>query len=119
MKKILICLNIILLLSGCGSKEKEPVLTKEEQVSKIIEQNNYIVVDVRTKEEYESGHIKDSINIPYDEIEESVALDKNKTILVYCRSGKRSATAYNTLKKLGYDVFDLGAYDTITLEKVK
>ena len=44
-------------------------------------------------------------------------LDKDKTILVYCKSGVRSNKAYNTLKDLGYDVIDLGAYDNVTLEK--
>ena len=83
----------------------------------MLKENNYIVVDVRTKEEYNSGHVKNSINIPYDEITADTNLDKNKSILVYCRSGVRSKKAYNTLKKLGYDTYDLGGYDSVTLEK--
>lgn len=110
--KIITIILSLLLLIGCNKEE----LTKEKQIANIIEENNYIIVDVRTKEEYDEEHIKDAINIPYDVIKDS-NLDKNKTIMVYCKSGKRSSTAYYTLKNLGYDVFDLGAYSTINLEK--
>ena len=113
MKKVLLITCIVLLLIvGCSNKE-ESTRTLED----VLKENNYIVVDVRTKEEYELSHVKDSLNIPYDEIDENTDLDKSKTILVYCRSGKRSSIAYNTLTSLGYDVIDLGAYDSITLEK--
>ena len=111
MKKIFLILVItfgILLISGCSN---------ESTLDKVLEDNNYIVVDVRTSSEYSESHVKGSINIPYDEIDESTDLDKGKTILVYCRSGARSGKAYNTLTSLGYDVIDLGAYDTVTLEK--
>ena len=116
MKKIIIpiiCL-LLLLITGCSNNQEE---SKEKSLEEVLKENNYIVVDVRTKEEYETGHVKGALNIPYDEINEEVALDKDKTILVYCRSGKRSKIAYDTLKELGYTVIDLGAYDTVTLEK--
>ena len=48
--------------------------------------------------------MKGAINIPYDEIDENVELSKEKTILVYCRSGKRSSIAYEQLTSLGYEV---------------
>ena len=92
--------------------------TKEKsKLDEIIEKNNYIIVDVRTEEEYNESHIKNAINIPYDTINENTELDKTKTILVYCKSGVRSNKAYNTLKKFGYDVVDLGAFNSINLEK--
>ena len=104
---------LLLIMTGCSKKEEESLKTLED----VLKENNYIVIDVRTKEEYDTGHVKDSLNIPYDEIEESIDLDKSKPILVYCRSGKRSSIAYQTLTSLGYEVFDLGAYDTVPLEK--
>lgn len=110
MKKVFFILCLFLLFSGCTKKEKS-------ELKKILDENNYIVVDVRTKEEYNTGHVVHSLNIPYDEIDEDVNLDKNKTILVYCRSGNRSSIAYQTLKKLGYKVMDLGAYNDVSLEK--
>lgn len=114
MKKItLILLMVISLFTviGCSTKKKT------NTIDEIISKNNYIIVDVRTKEEYEVSHVKGSINIPYDQIDENTNLDKSKTIIVYCRSGNRSSKAYDTLKSLGYDVYDLGAFDKITLEK--
>lgn len=112
MKKIIFILVItigVLAISGC-SKEKSTL-------DKVLEDNNYIVADVRTASEYSESHVKGSINIPYDEIDESTNLDKNKTILVYCKSGVRSGKAYNVLKSLGYNVIDLGAYENVTLDK--
>lgn len=101
---ILLCL--ILLLFGCE---------KERDLDSIIAEDNYIIVDVRTMEEYNERHLVDALNIPYDEISEDTVLDKNKTILVYCKSGTRSGIAYKILKDLGYNVYDLGALSEIDL----
>ena len=106
MKKIVLVF-LILFLVGCSS----------ENVYEIMKQNEHIILDVRTKEEYDSLHIKNSINIPLDLIDESIDLDKNKIIFVYCKSGNRSKVAYNKLKELGYTVYDLGALADIDLEK--
>lgn len=114
MKKISLVVLLfvgVLFITGCGKDEGILIAGKR------LEENSYIVVDVRTNLEYAESHVKGSINIPYDEIDETTDLDKTKTILVYCKSGVRSNKAYNTLKSLGYDVIDLGAYNTVTLEK--
>ncbi len=114
MKKVIIVLLIsmgILMVVGCD--EKGIKISLED----IIKKNNYLIVDVRTNEEYNESHIKGAINIPYNEIDEKINLDKTKTILVYCKSGTRSNKAYNTLKKLGYDVMDLGMMDNIKMDK--
>ena len=73
-----------------------------------------IIIDVRTIEEYDSGHIKGSINIPIDTIEleklEQVISSKENNIIVYCRSGNRSKKAAQLLVDLGYtNVYDLGS----------
>ena len=126
MKKIIIVVMIMILVSGCNSNNNEvdnttnsinSITTKE--VNTIVkEEKDYIIIDVRTKEEYNSGHIKDSINIPYDELEKEIEIDKKTVLFVYCKSGNRSNVAYNTLTNLGYKVYDLGAYENIELEKV-
>lgn len=67
--------------------------------------NDTIVLDARTPEEFSEGHIKNAINIPYDEIDvhaEKMLLDKSQLILVYCRSGRRSKIAAESLVNLGY-----------------
>lgn len=108
MKKIFTLFIITLLICGCSNKNKS-------EVEKLMAENDYIIVDVRTKEEYDEGHLVDAINIPYDQIDGS--LDKDKLIFVYCKSGNRSKIAYNKLVELGYSVYDLGSYSQINLPK--
>jgi rhodanese-related sulfurtransferase len=84
---------------------------------------DYILLDVRMEEEFQAGHIEGSILLPDYEVEEkaeSVLTDKSTPILVYCRSGRRSAIAAQTLSSLGYTtVYDFGGildwpYEVIT-----
>lgn len=110
-KILLICLIFLFALCGCEEEEEEKTLRER------IEEEKAIIVDVRTKEEYLESHIKGAINIPYDEIDENIGLDKNKKIYVYCKSGTRSGIAYENLKSLGYEVENLGAYQKINLER--
>ncbi len=118
MKKILIIICLAITLCGCAKENTQnPKDTSTQTIEKILAEDDYVVVDVRTKEEFDTSHVVGSLNIPYDSIDENVELDKERTILVYCQSGRRSAIAAKTLKNLGYDVYDLGAYDSITLEK--
>ncbi|MDO4705688.1 MAG: rhodanese-like domain-containing protein [Comamonadaceae bacterium] len=74
-----------------------------------------IWIDVRTPQEHAQGHIPQSLNIPYDEIAQRIAAaapDKNAPIALYCRSGRRSEIALQTLLHLGYtQVENLGSYD--------
>lgn len=70
-----------------------------------------VLIDVRTPEEYQEGHIPGSINIPLQQMEqaETVVNDKNKKLYVYCRSGSRSRQAAGILKEMGYhDVHNIG-----------
>ena len=78
-----------------------------------------LVIDVRTAEEFASGHIQGAINIPYDQIAEGIkainGLKKDDSILVYCRSGRRSETAKQTLNNLGFQkVQNGGGMETLT-----
>ena len=114
--KIIIILLISLTLCGCESK-KEIKNNPNNELKEILLEDNYIIVDVRTEEEYNEGHLKNALNIPYDEINENTELDKNKAILVYCKSGNRSKMAEDTLINLGYKVYDLGAFYNINLPK--
>ena len=65
--------------------------------------NGAIIVDVRTKGEYQGGHIKGSINIPLDTLSSNLSkLKKDKTVITCCASGMRSASAKNILKSNGF-----------------
>ena len=75
------------------------------ELKELIDSNNteYLLIDVRTEAEYKSGHIPNSILIPYTEIQDHTKrIPKNKLIIVYCRSGRRSGIAREKLLELGY-----------------
>jgi phage shock protein E len=80
-------------------------------------------IDVRTAEEYNAGHLEGAINIPYDEIEqkiEAVSADKTADIQLYCRSGRRSGIALESLTNMGYSkVTNAGAYEQLKQKQVK
>ena len=89
----------------------------KENYFNIKNKKNIRIIDIQDKYDYNKWHLPNSINIPYDEIDENIGLEKEKTILVYCQSGRRSKATYEKLKTLGYEVYDLGAYEKIELEK--
>ena len=76
--------------------------------------NGALVIDVRSAEEFQSGNIPKSINIPLSELRDSLPLrvkDKNQVLLLHCLSGGRSGLAQQQLKGMGYpNVFNLGSY---------
>lgn len=76
------------------------------------DESDYILLDVRTPQEYSDSHIPTAENSPYDIIASNLpGTDKNALIIVYCRSGRRSGIARKTLLDLGYNnVHDFGAY---------
>lgn len=86
------------------------IVTPDEALS--LMDDGALLIDVRTKEEYVTGHIPLSVLLPVDEIAsgiEAIAPDKSANIIVYCRSGNRSKRAAYELIDLGYEnVFDLG-----------
>ena len=80
-------------------------ITPDEAKNIMDSGREYILLDVREQEEYDAGHIPGAILIPYTQIEqkaEEMLPHKDKQILVYCRSGRRSKIATESLAKLGY-----------------
>ena len=75
--------------------------------------SDFIIIDVRTPEEFSNGHVEESINYEWQEIALKIRdIDKNEKIYLYCRSGNRSQKATNILLDLGYkDVTNLGSLD--------
>ena len=111
MKKLLLIILSALMLTACGqakenTQEAVYVNITAQQAKEIMDtQEGYIILDTRTQEEYDEGHIPGAILIPYDEITEKaegILTDKDQLILVYCRSGRRSKIAAADLVKLGY-----------------
>ncbi len=136
---LLVLLSGLLLLPGCastdssgtGSIPQEPegnpagvvqTITPQEAKEKMDAGEDYILLDVRTEEEFAEQRIEGAILIPDYEIAnraEEELTDKDATILVYCRSGRRSALAAKDLAAMGYThVYDFGGiidwpYETI------
>ncbi len=112
MKRVFIwILLVLMLLTACGQdkgNDQEAVyvnITAQEAKKIMDDQEGYILLDVRTQEEYDQGHIPGAIVVPDTEIEaraEEVLPDKDQLILVYCRSGRRSKNAAQILVELGY-----------------
>ena len=111
MRKLILFLLTAILLVGCGQANQnnpEAVymnITAQEAKQIMDSEEGYIILDTRTQEEYDEGHIPGAIVIPHDEITdraEEELPDKDQLLLVYCRSGRRSKLAAEALVKLGY-----------------
>ena len=111
MKKLIFLLLAVMMLTACGQDKENDQgavyvnITAEEAKQIMDSEEGYIILDVRTQEEYDEGHIPGAILIPHTEIEaraEEVLTDKDQLILVYCRSGRRSKLAAEALVELGY-----------------
>ena len=130
MKKALCIISVLLciLLTACGddssigiiggadgptsiivAEKGEKAMYEQitaENAKKIMDSGEeHIILDTREQDEFDEGHIPGAILIPYTEIEnkaEEMLTDKDKLILVYCRSGRRSKIAAESLSKLGY-----------------
>lgn len=100
------------LVSITGNKSPDYKIINAEQALAMMVEGDVLVVDVRTRTEYESGYIPEAYNVPLDQIEKSfknVTENKDDTILVYCRSGNRSKVAARILTEMGYtNVYDFG-----------
>ena len=126
LKRIILLAAAVLLLSGCGGEEAgKPVyrqITQEEAAEIMNREKDFLLLDVRTQEEYEDGHIPGAICIPNETIgsgEIPALPDKEQLILVYCRSGNRSKQAAEKLAGLGYtNVLEFGGINTWTGETV-
>jgi len=130
-KKNLLVLFLVLLittLSACSSTNNSSAsdyskITAAEAKEMIDKDSSITILDVRSEEEFNTGHIEGAILIPDTDIlakAEEILTDKSATILVYCRSGRRSALASADLVELGYsNVYDFGGiidwnYDIVT-----
>lgn len=118
---VLSVIAIALLLSSCSPKtsgdadstessdttqsEKVEIVQNDAEQFESNMQGEYLLLDVRTQQEYDEGNIDDATLIPVDELESrlsEIADYKDKTVLVYCRSGNRSMTASNILIENGF-----------------
>ena len=108
MKRLFLLLGILFSMVACAQKNISP----QEFHDMITKDPNLQVVDVRTPQEFAAGHIKGAQNVDFrsPDFEKNIAkaVKKRKTVLVYCRSGKRSLNAMNLMVKNGFkDVYNM------------
>lgn len=114
LSRILPFILVLFLLSvfSLWAGDTQPDYENPKALAELIETGTpeYLLVDVRTPGEYNSGHIPTAVNIPVSEIAaEPPETEKERLIIVYCRSGSRSNRAAGILESLGYKrVFDFG-----------
>ncbi|MCZ0755070.1 rhodanese-like domain-containing protein [Anoxybacillus sp. J5B_2022] len=102
MKKFALFLISLLLATGCSTKSGYIDVSVDE-AEKMIADGKVEVIDVRTEEEFTSGHIPNAKLIPLQQLQNKLhELDKNKSYLIVCRSGNRSTQASNILVKEGF-----------------
>lgn len=110
---------LLMCLSGCVSDEHEAAYTQitQEEVKRIMEEESgYLIIDVRTEEEFQEGHLPGAVNIPNETIGDSrpsILTDTKQKLLIYCRSGNRSRQAAQKLADMGYrNVYEFGGIST-------
>ena len=106
MKKLITLLLLSFFVVVCGqvnANDYEMIFSSEN-----------VLIDVRTPTEYNKGHLKNAVNIPYNKIRteiKSFAPDKEQSIVVYCLSGKRAEFTARKLEEMGYkNVINAGKY---------
>lgn len=112
-----VLLTALLLLSGMACHAETSAvgtITPAELSQRLKEPNPPIILDVRTRDEYSSGHIDTALNLPHDELERrlgEIPGNKVSEIVVYCRSGKRAKVAEDILVNKGYkNIKDLAGH---------
>lgn len=123
-------LLLLIFISGCitdPDEQENKVLQNmsAEETYQLIEENkgnaDFIIIDIRTEVEYDQGYIQNAINIDYylpDFSQTLQNLDKNKTYLIYCRSGNRSSNTLNRMNKLDFmEVYNLEGGIIIWIEE--
>lgn len=128
---------LVLCAAGCANKAEEGgdemsytktqdgyyVISASEAHDIMVRESDYVILDVRTESEFNEAHIPDAVLLPDYEITErasEILPDKDKMILVYCRSGRRSKNAAAELAAMGYtNIWEFGGiidwpYDVVT-----
>ena len=119
MKKLFSLILIMIFLAGCAAPKAEASyrqISMDAAIAMMEEASGYVILDVRTSEEFAEKHIPNAINIPNETISTAdipELPDKDQLILVYCRSGNRSKQASEKLAALGYtNVVEFGGINS-------
>lgn len=103
MLKFIAPVLLLLFLTACSKVDDETLIAARQAAER-----GAVIVDVRTPQEFSSRHVEGAINLPVEGLHKSFTqLDKDKEVILYCRSGRRSALAKQLLESKGYTVYDV------------
>lgn len=107
-----LCLLLLISVSACKEADSSKItLITSEEMETFLEADNVQLIDVRSQEEYNKGHIEGAQNIDFFSptfFEDINKLDKNKPVYVYCQSGNRSAKCADKMVEIGFvKIYDL------------
>lgn len=112
---------LLLALSGCNQSATTDNSSSLEAQAWALMDQGALILDVRTQQEFDGGHLHNAIHIPHDQISEkfsSLNVKKDQQIVLYCRSGKRAGKAEATLREMGYsNIFNGGGYQPLMKHK--
>ncbi len=114
--------SLCFFLNACSASQAEAIHNiNAAQGKAMMDDEDVIVLDVRTKEEFADGHVPNAKNLPLSEIEKAETLfEKDDKLIVYCRSGARSSQAAQSLSKAGFtDIYDMGGIQDWPYDVVK
>ena len=96
-------LAFMILMTGCSKVSDEEIRAAREAVKK-----GALIIDVRSQKEFRKGHVESAVNIPIDYLDKVYrGIPRDKEIVVYCRTGSRSAVAAHLLREQGWTVYDV------------
>ncbi len=102
-----ILLLVLLGISGCSKVSDEEIAAARSAVER-----GALIIDVRSQKEYLKGHIDNAVNIPIDYLDKMYrGIPRDKEIVVYCRTGSRSAVAAHLLREQGWTVYDVATQE--------
>jgi len=111
--RMLLTLLFSLLISVSCAQEPNPqtaTLSPQTQAWRLID-DGALLIDVRSRQEFETGHLKGAVNIPHDQLPEladKIGPDKQREVVVYCKSGRRAQLVKEALEKQGYNAVHNG-----------
>ncbi|QSX35970.1 rhodanese-like domain-containing protein [Shewanella sedimentimangrovi] len=112
---LVLCLTLLLPITSWAGEGKDPAVAWQKI------QAGAMVVDVRTAEEYAAGHLEGAINIPFERIAAEFAkrgIAKDAEVVLYCRSGRRSGIAQDSLMAEGYEhTYNGGGFESLAAAK--
>jgi rhodanese-related sulfurtransferase len=103
--RLLLCLLVSFVVTACGAGPDADSISGEQLAGLIVRGDAPLILDVRTQPEFDAGHIPGAMNIPHTELATRLAelgADRNREIVVHCKSGRRAMLAEETLRTSGF-----------------